>query len=187
MAKRIGAIVSLSIIGVLILATIIMANVNVNYSIKCNTPTRIYVAYGANTERDAQANADAIIDFINNASKEKSLTALFNGNLNKKANVVAASSVGKTISTNSSNFYVRYRHENQQKLMDGKKAYKDLGGNAVYYSDLVFTVADIDESSVVTVYVITDSANPNSYTYYYELEADFSGLYDFLVEKGYNV
>ena len=38
MAKKIGAIVSLSIIGVLILATIIMANVNVNYSIKCEKP-----------------------------------------------------------------------------------------------------------------------------------------------------
>lgn len=187
MAKKIGAIVSLSIIGILILATIIMANVNVNYSIRCETPTTVYVSYGANTERDAQANKDAIVDYINNASKEKSLTALFNGNLGKKANVVAASSVGKTISTTSSSFYVRYRYNNAQKLMDGKKEYKDSNGNAVYFDDLVFTVSDVDGSAVVNVYVIPDSTNANVYTHYYELEADFTELYDYLVNNNYNI
>ena len=80
MAKKIGAIVSLSIIGILILATIIMANVNVDYSIDCATPSNVWVLYNSNDpnkERVAgDENAKAIVDFINNASKEKSTSAM---------------------------------------------------------------------------------------------------------------
>ncbi len=186
MAKRIGAIVSLSIIGILILATIIMASVNVDYSINCAKPSTIYVSYGSNGERDVQSNANAIVEYIENASKEKSLTALFNGTLNKKANVVAESSVGKTL-PQTQGFYVRFHYENAQKLMVGKKEYKDSNGSVVKYEDLVFTVNDLKGVNVFKVYVIPDSTNSQVYTHYYELEADFEGLYSFLVENDYNV
>lgn len=186
MAKKIGAIVSLSIIGVLILATIIMANVNVNYSINCATPTTVYVSYGSGAERDAQSNTNAIIEYINNASKEKSLTALFNGTLGKKATVVAVSSVGKDIPSNSG-FYVRYHYENAQKLMEGKKEYTNSNGNVVYYEDLVFTVQNIEGISLVNVYVIPDAQSPKTYTHYYQLEADFEDLYNYLVSSNYNI
>lgn len=182
MAKKIGAIVSLSIIGILILATIIMANVNVNYKINCAEPTKVYVSYGSNVARDAQEYSDDIVNFINNASKEKSLTALFNGNLNKKAVVKKASSVGKSIPS-TTGFYVRYRYSSSQNLMEGKSKHADN----VKYEELVFTVNDIAGSSVVNVYVVEDSTQSTLYTYYYELEANFEGLYDFLVEKGFNV
>ena len=186
MAKKIGAIVSISIIGILIIATIIMENVNVNYSINCANPTSVWVQYGSNTERNAQDKADEIVDYINNASKEKSLTALFNGTLGKKATVVAASSVGKTIPSNSG-FNIRYRYENAQKLKVGKKDYKDSNDNVVYYEDLVFMVKDVDGTDVFNVYVIPDSQAPNTYTHYYELEADFGSLYDYLVENNFNI
>ena len=183
MAKKIGAIVSLSIIGILILATIIMANVNVDYSIDCAKPTEVWVLYNSNDpnkERVAnQDNANEIVNFINNASKEKSLTALFNGNINKKANLVLDSNAGKTIPT-TTGFYVRYSYSNQQKT-------KDNNGNEVYYDDLVFTVNDLEGSNCVRVYLVPDSTSSMVYTHYYELEADFEALYDFLVEKGYNV
>ena len=182
MAKKIGAIVSLSIIGVLILTTIIMAIVNVDYSIKCATPTRVYVSYGAGIERDAQDSTNRIVDYISNASKEKSLTALFNGNLGKKAKVVAVSSVGKTLPSNSG-FYVRYYYENAQKLMVGNKEYKDSNGQVVLYKDLVFEVKEVSGSSMVNVYVIPDSTRSKEYTHYYELEADFEGLYKYLSEN----
>lgn len=179
MAKKIGAIVSISIIAILIIATIVMANVNVNYGIKCNTPSSVWVQYGANTERDAQNHADEIVDFINNASKEKSLTALFNGTINKEPKVVTASSVGKTIPSNSG-FYVRYRYENAQTM-------KDASGKKVEYEDLVFTVKDVQGISVVNVYVVPDSQAPKTYTHYYEVEANFEALYDYLVENNFNI
>ncbi len=182
MAKKIGAIVSLSIIGILILATIIMANINVDYSIKCATPTTVYVSYNSQAERDAETlNAtDKIVKYINNASKEKALTALFNKTLGKKAEISANSE--KSIPSNSG-FYVRYRYENAQKLMDGKKAYKNSKGENVYFDDLVFTVNNVEGVSIVKVYVVEDSSNSNKYTYSYELEADFENLYKYLNEK----
>ncbi len=181
MAKKIIAIVSLSIIGILILATIIMANVNVDYSIDCATPTSVWVNYNSNDSSKEMKvkDADAVVDYINNASKEKSLTALFNGTLNKEAKLVAASSSGKKLPTNSG-FYVRYRYENAQKV-------KDNNGNVVYYDDLVFTVEDMEGTQLVKVYLIPNSANASTYTYYYELEADFESLYDYLVDNNYKI
>ena len=185
MAKKIGAIVSLSIIGILILTTIIMANVNVNYSIRCATPTHVYVSQNSvDGVKDAKEHTNKIIELISNASKEKSLTALFNGTLNKKATVVKASSVGKNIES-IDGFFVRYFYENPQKLMEGKNEYKDINGNAVYYDELVFEVKEVKGSSVVTVYVVQDATNASSYTYSYQLEADFGPLYTYLADVVY--
>ena len=179
MAKKIGAIVSLSIIGILILATIIMANVNIDYSINCAKPTSVWVQKGSEEERLSKS-ADEIVDFISNASKEKSLTALFNGNLGKEANVVASSKTLPSIS----GFYVRYSYDgNKQKLMIGNDEYKDSNNEVVYYEELVFTVNDLEGANVVNVYVIPDATKPNNYTHYYELEADFTSLYDYLIEN----
>ena len=47
MAKKITAIVSLAIIGVLIIATIIMANIDVNHGINCNKPDAIRLQYSS--------------------------------------------------------------------------------------------------------------------------------------------
>lgn len=172
MAKKIGAIVSLSIIGILIIATIIMANVSVNYRINCKTPSYVIID-GMKLET---AETNKIVEYINNASKEKTLTALFNGNLNKKPQIKVASSVGKTLPTNSDAIYVRYRYEEPQKLMNGKKAYEVN----VYYDDLVFEVKNATGENTFNVYVIEDKTNSNSYTYYYELDADFEDLYAYL-------
>ena len=183
MAKKIGAIVSLSIIGVLILATIIMANVNVDYSIKCATPTTVYVCYGSSTETDAGEITSTIVNYINNASKEKSLTALFNGTLDSEAKVVAVSSVGTNLNMNSNTFYVRYHYDVAQKLKQGKNDYKDVNGNVVYYEELIFTVANLQGENIVNVYVIPDSTKDKTYTYRYDLKANFEDLYNYLNEQ----
>ena len=64
MAKKIGAIVSLSIIGVLIIATIIMANIKINYSINCSTPDKIYVSYNNSgfTAVTSETQANKIVE-----------------------------------------------------------------------------------------------------------------------------
>lgn len=182
MAKKIGAILSISIIGILIIATIIMANVNVKYNIDCATPTYVYVSYKTNDptkERDAKDKAGVIVNYINSASQEKALTALFNGTLNKEPNLFKAGNVGKTLPSNEG-FFVRYRYENAQKLVDND-------GKEVYYDDLVFVVKDLDGVNVVNVYVIPDAQNAKTYTYYYEVEADFSALYEYLANNNFNI
>ena len=179
MAKRIGAIVSLSIIGVLILATIIMANVNVNYSVRCANPAIVYVNYNGGSVRDAENfnGTDKIIEYINNASKEKALTAMFNGTLGKKAEIKVVKE--RTMPSNSG-FNVRYHYGSKQKLMDGKEVYKNSNGDTVYYEELVFTVNNVEGINVVNVYVIQDATKSTTYSYYYELEANFASLYNYL-------
>ena len=183
MAKKIGAIVSLSIIGILIIATIVLANIKIDYSVECANPNSVWVLYNSNDANKERAvgneNANSIINYINNASKENALTALFNGSLDKEAKLVVSSNSGLTVPT-TTGFYVRYSYENAQKI-------KDSNNKEVSYDELVFTVNDVEGKNVVKVYVIPNRTSPMSYTHYYELEADFSDLYDFLVEKEYNV
>lgn len=184
MAKKIGAIVSLSIIGILILATIIMANVNVNYSINCATPTTVWVKQG-NSEIEAKGKASNIIEYISEASKEKSLTALFNGTLGKKAEVKeVVGTSGKTIPSSAS-YYVRYRYNQPQKLMVGKNAYKNSNNSEVYYEDLVFEINNVEGTEIFNVYVVLDATNSNTYAYWYELEANFGELFKYL-EQNFN-
>ena len=70
--------------------------------------------------------------------------------------------------------------------MDGKDEYKDNDGLTYTYDRLIFTVTDSEDVSIVKVFVIPDSNAPTMYSHYYELEADFSELYSYLVENNYN-
>ena len=194
MSKKIGAIVSLVIIGLLIIATIVMANVSVNYSINCNKPDKIYVQYSSQSRElvNNEEQFNKILDFINNASKEKSLTALFNGNLNKKPELVTNSSTNGSAIPTTTGFYVSFVYNNPQTLMDGKKEHKDSEGNTYKFRELVFTVTNTNDNAVVRVYVkpfYDNNGQPtqvDTYTRSYNLTADFKGLYDYLVEKDFN-
>ena len=177
MAKKIGAIVSLSIIGILILATIIMANVNVDYSINCAKPASVWIQKGSEGERLAKS-PNKIIELIDNASKEKALTALFNGTINQEATLIVSSTAGKTVPS-TTGYYVRYSYDNTQKT-------KDNNDKTVSYEELLFTVGDLEGTQIVKVYVIPNRNNAMTYTHYYELEADFSNLFDYLEDKGSN-
>ena len=184
MAKKIGAIISLSLIGILIRATIILANVKIDYSVNCADPSSIWVSYSNkpyNKVSDEQANK--IVGIINNSSKENTLSALFNGNLNKKAEIKGVS--GNKTPASNTGFYVEYSYETPQKLMDGKKEYKDSNNNTVLYQKLVFTVNNVNESKETTVYVY-NTLSSEYYSYYYTVDANFYDLYNYLVECGFN-
>lgn len=193
-AKKITAIVSLSIIGILILATIIMANVDVNHAINCNNPDKIYIQYSSNPYVKAyDEDYDEIVKLINNASKESSLTALFNGTLNDTPVVVHSNTSGNNIPS-TSNFYVNFEYNNPQKLMNGNKAYKDENGKDYYYRNLIFSISSTDDVAEVKVYVVpyyntNGDVNTSdvSYTKYYKVTANYIDLYNYLVDNNYNV
>lgn len=202
MAKKIGAIVSVSIIGILILATIIMANINVNYSINCANPDAIYVQYGSNaqiTATDSQYNE--ILNYINNASKGNSLEALFSGNLFTKAEIttVRTYTTGtNVVPTTSGTFNVVFQYNSPQALKYGKDNYIDSHGKTYYYKELVFSINNTNGESDFRVYIkpyyeenssngSTDvQYNGENYTKYYTLSADFTNLYNYLSENGFN-
>lgn len=167
MAKKIGAIVSLVIIGLLLIATIVLANLKVDYSIKCNTPNEIWV--GTKVATAEQKNE--IINYIGDASNENRLTALFNGNWNKKVKLVTENG---TIKYDDNNYYVRYHYAEEQQAKVGKET-KD-----VKYSELVFTVSKMSEQLEYRVYLIPDATQSANYSHYYLLDANFEILYKYL-------
>lgn len=186
MQKKIWAIVSLSIIGVLIIATIIMANVKVNYQIVCNNPDIMWVQYNNGTQRRVEGDEyNQILNYINNASKESSLTALFGGRINDTATITTNGGSGSSIPS-SSNYYIYFEYTSPQKLMAGKKAYKDGDGKEYYYRELVFSVNPNETDNQVKVYIKPyynsngDIEIIDTYTKYYLVTADFSDLYTYL-------
>lgn len=189
MQKRIWAIVSLSIIGILIIATIIMANVDVNYKINCANPDIMWVQHASGNQVRVEGDEyDEILNYINNASKESSLTALFGGRINDTATVTSNGSTATSIPS-TTNYYVIFEYNNPQKLMVGNDSYKDGDGNEYYYRELVFTVNPSDESGQVRVYIKPfynsngDAEIIETYTRYYTVTADFSGLYNYLQDS----
>lgn len=179
MAKKIGAIVSLSLIGIVIIVAIIMANVKIDYSVKCLDPDVVYVQISSGTIKANNDERDKIVDYISNASKENSLTALFNGELNKKAELVSE----KATLASPTAYYVRYHYNTKQELVVNKKEYKNADGQTEKYDELVFVVTECDGETEFRVYVILDSNNVNSYSYYFKLTADFGDLYDYLANN----
>ncbi len=189
MQKRIWAIVSLSIIGILIIVTIIMANVDVNYKINCANPDIMWVQHASGNQVRVEGDEyDEILKYINNASKESSLTALFGGRINDTATVTSNGSTATSIPS-TTNYYVIFEYNNPQKLMVGNDSYKDGDGNEYYYRELVFTVNPSEESGQVRVYIKPfynsngDAEIIETYTRYYTVTADFSGLYNYLQDS----
>lgn len=189
MQKRIWAIVSLSIIGILIIATIIMANVDVNYKINCANPDIMWVQHASGNQVRVEGDEyDEILKYISNASKESSLTALFGGRINDTATVTSNGSTATSIPS-TTNYYVIFEYNNPQKLMVGNDSYKDGDGNEYYYRELVFTVNPSEESGQIRVYIKPFyNSNGNAeiietYTRYYTVTADFSGLYNYLQDS----
>lgn len=179
MAKKIGAIVSLIIIGIVIFAAIVMANIDVKYNVECVKPDKIWVQTSNDQHFASEAQINKIVDFINNASKHNALVALFDGELGKKAELVSS----KATLANPKNFYVRYFYNTEQELMVNGDVYKDADDNNVMFKELIFTVADLEGETKVRVYVLTPNDENNQYSYYYNIDANFEDLFDYLTEQ----
>ncbi len=195
MAKKISAIVSLSIIGVLIIATLIMANVKVSFGVKCATPNMVTVSYSSGANKFVEGEqSNKIVSLLADASKENSLTAMFTGKLFDKAGITTyTNNSTNSIPKSNETFYVTFSYDNPQKLMDGNKEYKDKDGKVYYYKKLVFAVAKTDSHTVAKVYIVPsykpnsdDVYNEGGYSKYYTVNANYSALYNYLVEEGFN-
>ena len=177
MAKKIGAIVSLSIIGILILLTIILANVQINHRIDCEKPQHVYVYSNGIASGASQEEATKIVDYINNASKEVWLSAFFGGTLNDNAKVVANKG---TISISADSYYVSYVYNEEQTVKVNNKAYVDAEGKTCKFEELLFEVNNASGKNEVKVYIVPYAENNLKYTHYYTVNADFSDLYNYI-------
>ena len=198
MAKKITAIVSLVIVGILMITTLILANITVNRRINCADPNSVWVFTGtvwnAGSGREtSKEEKDKIVDLINNASKGKLLSTMFNGNYYKKVEIEKADSL-INISTPRGfgyDYFVCYNYNNAQTLKLGNKDYKDDNGEKYLYKQLYFGVKSVEGRAVFDVYVApylnaNGGVNENyNYLYRYQLTADFGELYNYLSGKSW--
>lgn len=179
MAKKIGAILSLVIIGIVIVAAIVMVNIDIDYSVKCIKPDKVWVQTSDNQYLANDEQKDKIVTLINEASKQNSLTALFNGEIGKKAELITSKA---TISA-PTNFYVRYKYATKQDLIVDGKEFKNVDGKTETYEELVFVVNNVEGETQTKVYVIPESDQINTTSYYFNLDADFEELFKYLSEN----
>ncbi len=206
--KRVLAGISLFIVAVVVIATIVMANIDVKYNINCATPNSILIRTskeyydrqggdGYMSSDPDSAQSAKIVDLINNASKRSVLTNLFERNVKKQATisqVSTASSSTRTLTTPSGlnyEYFVIYRYREPQLLKLGKNNYLNADGEVYYYRDLCFGVKTTDGEAEVNVYVVpyyTTGSNPTNnyeskYHYYYNLNADWGDLISYLQQN----
>ena len=179
MAKKIGAIISLIVIGIVIFMAIVMANIDVHYSIECVKPDKIWVETSNDEHFASEAQINKIVELINNASKQNALTALFDGDLDKKAELVSS----KATLGNPKNFYVKYCYNTEQDLMVEGSEYEDADGNVVKFKELIFAVTDTKGEAEFKVYVLPSSEEREYYSYYYNLDANFEELFNYLTAE----
>ncbi len=176
MAKKIGAITSVVIVLLAVITTIILGSVKIDHNIECKNPDEIWIRYNNQSPRKMQdEDAEEVVKLINNATKENLLTALINSTANEKPELVQYKTTNSNIPSNS-NYYLIYSYGNKQKV-----TYKDTD---VYYSDLMFTIADTDGKDAVKVYLSEDGSM--KYKYYYVINVDYSEVFNFLEENNYN-
>ncbi len=181
MKKNIGAIISLSVIGALIIATIIMALVPHNFMMNVARPDAIVVYNNGNATTYYYSNAsekaefDEIYSRLVKGYKTSAINALFKGKLGKKSTIVDKnSSVSLT-----SGVKIVFDYNTTQILKDGKSNYK---GN-IEYTQLVFEISDTDDLVNQKAYVINTTSSGTtylSYRQYYETPANFAELYDYI-------
>lgn len=191
MAKKVIAIVSLVIVGLLVCTTLVMANVKVNYGVNCASPEIIRVlkpnAKDADTVSE-QAQKD-IKNYIANASKESSLTALFNGALFDHASVISHKTTPTTIQTKSDCYYIQYVYSTPQTLKEGRGNYKENGKNYLY-KELWFEISDAEGVEDFTVYIVpyldslgAENFNSKISAKHYNVKANYSSLYEYLTKN----
>ena len=180
MEKKIGAIISLIIIGIVIVAAIVMVNIKIDYSVECVKPDRIWVQTSSDIKSTTTEQQNKIVEMINNASKQNALTAMFNGELSKSAELVTL----KTTVSNPTNFYVKYIYNTKQDLIVDGKEFKNAEGQTETYEELIFVVDNVEGETQCKVYVIPESnSSTTTSSYYFNLDANFEELFKYLSEN----
>jgi methionine salvage enolase-phosphatase E1 len=174
MVKKITAIVSLSLILMVIAATIVLINIHVNHNIQYNNPKEIWVTFdgGPQIQVTEQEDVDKILKIMKKETSENMLSAIFNKSVNEKPELVNYKDSSVSI-PETNGFYVIFNYENPQ-LLEGD----------VYYTNLIFTVEQKSGEKEVKVYISEDGSM--NYRKYYQLTVDYSDIYNLLEDKGFN-
>ena len=180
-AKKIGIITTIAIVGVLILATIIMTIVPYSFKLDIANPDSIKVCHynGSSSKTGTFSTLETgtkikiynnIMDKFDASFEQSALSALFNGDLGKKAEIKSNSS---TINLNTGT-YLEFIYDDTQEY--------SYNGQKFSYNKIVFkitsTADDFESVTAYTIKVGTEDKAQHQYT----LQANYSALVDYFAE-----
>lgn len=165
--KKVLTIVSLSLVGLLLITTIVLACINVGSPLNLKTPNGV-VVYSSDLgvgKSDEDAAAEDIINHINKGATQKYLQALFGGTLNSTR--VTTSEARQYVSRNNSvleKAVFEFQYDEQQKMT--------IQGKEISYYSIVFEVQESQERNTLKACFIPENTNSSSAPYYTAVEVD---------------
>ena len=175
-AKKVGLIVTVSVVCALIIATLVMTFVPHSFLMDINDPDMITVYYssksGTFNESDNKDIYNKLLDKFNASFEQSVLSALFNGDLSTEATLKSSST---TLSLSSGN-YLKFTYLTSQTFTYNKNEYK--------YKHIIFKLASSeDEFESTTAYIILENESNENYSrYQYTIQANYATLLDYLGE-----
>ncbi len=179
--KKVITIVSLSLVGILILTTIILSCITVGAKINFGDPSQLVIYstdLGSPNKVNKDDKAEEVIKTFTRATNQKYLPALFEGTLK---NVTVKTSETKSYFSRSNSddnkVIFEFKYDEEQKIT--------VKGEELSFYSLGFEVTESQERNIMKIFVITDNSSSSSvgYNTSIEVSGEFADLY--LLIKGY--
>lgn len=191
MKRKLGIIITLSVVGVLILATILLSVFNKNYKPEFdNTPYQVTITnanssgfYNAGTAytENQRENFDKFVRLFDNSFKQSVFASMLNGNL---GNEVEIEYHGTTVPT-SSGYRVELKYSETLLKKDGV-AFKQASSDPEReFTEIVFYVAEGNGYAQVNMYAKVQLTSTTIGYYEISTLANTSEMYGFLSELNY--
>lgn len=184
MKKKIYSIIALSLVGVLLITTIVLSLIKKDFAVDASfSPLSINVYYNGEKENYTSDKAEygKFIENVKESFKINYLTALFQGKsgVNPKvyertSNSIPGINADGTYST-ATNTYVEFIYNTPQLIRENSKDYNNNGTKT--YTSLFLQINNESGLKDVNVYY----RNNSSFVYYYTLTmAQQSAVYDYI-------
>jgi len=169
MNNKLIPIIALSLIGVIAIATIVMACINKSYEPNLNTPDMIAVSANGQTYESTDTDVfDSLLQEYKDSFKESSINALFQGRIANGAEGKYLEDVITSLSSISS--YISLDYNTEQSIT--------IQNEDFVYDRAVVSLTTDTELNTVKIYLFAPGTTATSY--YIETIANFSALNDYI-------
>lgn len=191
MKRKLGIIITLSVVGVLVLTTILLSVFSKNYKPEIdNAPYQITISnsgssgfyYAGTAYPEAQKeNFDKFVKLFDNAFKQSILASMLNGNL---GNEVEIEYYGSSVAT-SSGYRVELKYASTLLKKDGVAFKQASSDQEREFTDLIFYITTGSGYAQINMYAKVQLTSTTIGYYKISTLANTASLYEFLSELNY--
>lgn len=185
--KKVISIIILSLVGLLITATVVLAIVpittynpvssDVNYVVVYKNSATNYNMYLKDSEQ-----AKKLVELNEKSHKQNILSTMFQGALGNKAQLekVTQANISSVLNSSNAGYFVEFNYDNAERTLqwEGKDyVYKDgTADKLAMYDKLVVAINDTSSFAKITVYVV----NEGKYMFKITTHAHQNELFDYI-------